>query len=183
MQLKSTTKKKILLLLAAGIELGVNRSPLGHIRIYKRLNKEWGEINKEILRRSIHEFYRKKILKFQKNKNGSTTVIITENGKNAAMKYKIENLEIKKPGSWDKKWRVVIFDVPENRRWARDILRSKIKSLGFIELQKSVWIYPYNCKNIIKLITNFFEIEKFVQYMTVSDITNEKEMKLKFNLE
>lgn len=40
---------------------------------------------------------------------------------------------------WDGKWRVVIWDIPEKRRMARDLLRYKLKQLGFSQLQKSIW--------------------------------------------
>lgn len=46
--------------------------------------------------------------------------------------------------SWDKKWRLAIFDIEEASRWMRDRFRQKLKELGFAQLQKSVWITPYD---------------------------------------
>lgn len=46
---------------------------------------------------------------------------------------------------WDGRWRLVIFDIPEKRRAARDLLRSKLKQWGFIHWQKSVWACKANC--------------------------------------
>lgn len=37
---------------------------------------------------------------------------------------------------WDKRWRIVVFDVPEELRKGRDVLHSKLRALGFYELQK-----------------------------------------------
>jgi len=45
---------------------------------------------------------------------------------------------------WDKKWRVVIFDIEEKRKKQRDQLREKLKELGFGMIQESVWISPYD---------------------------------------
>lgn len=45
---------------------------------------------------------------------------------------------------WDEKWRIVIFDIEEETRWRRDKFRSTLKELGFGQLQKSVWISPYD---------------------------------------
>jgi len=45
---------------------------------------------------------------------------------------------------WDKKWRLVIFDISEESRHTRDLLRDKLKELGFGMLQKSVYISPYD---------------------------------------
>jgi len=43
---------------------------------------------------------------------------------------------------WDGKWRVVIFDIPEVERMTRLALRSELISLGFGQLQKSVYLSP-----------------------------------------
>lgn len=45
---------------------------------------------------------------------------------------------------WDKKWRIVIFDISEESRHTRDLLRDKLKELGFGMLQRSIYISPYN---------------------------------------
>lgn len=44
---------------------------------------------------------------------------------------------------WDGKWRIVIFDIPENARGIRNRLRSLLKSFGFQALQASVYVYPF----------------------------------------
>ncbi len=46
--------------------------------------------------------------------------------------------------TWDKKWRVVIFDIAELERKNRDQFRSKLREFGFGMLQESVWISPYD---------------------------------------
>lgn len=45
---------------------------------------------------------------------------------------------------WDKRWRVVIFDIKEIDKSKRDLLRDKLRSLGFGMLQESVWITPHD---------------------------------------
>ena len=52
--------------------------------------------------------------------------------------------------NWDKKLRLVIFDVQEINRFKRNHLRRLLKQLGFIMLQKSVWLSPYNQFETIK---------------------------------
>jgi len=66
---------------------------------------------------------------------------LTDPGKDRALwiKMKMSN------EPWDGKWRVVIWDIPEKRRVTRDLLRYKLKILGFQRLQKSVWISKKNC--------------------------------------
>ncbi|MEX1052278.1 MAG: PaaX family transcriptional regulator C-terminal domain-containing protein [Patescibacteria group bacterium] len=55
---------------------------------------------------------------------------------------------------WDKKWRIIIFDIEEENRNTRDLLRIKIKELGFGLLQKSVWVSPYNVFPYLKKFIN-----------------------------
>ena len=62
--------------------------------------------------------------------------------------------EIKDPISlivrpWDKKWRIVGFDIKENNRNFRNRLREKLKELGFQRLQRSIWISPLAVKPFI----------------------------------
>lgn len=45
---------------------------------------------------------------------------------------------------WDKKWRVVIFDIEEASKQTRERFRGKLKELGFGMLQESVFISPYD---------------------------------------
>lgn len=45
---------------------------------------------------------------------------------------------------WDGVWRLVVFDIPEKRKTSRDMLRMKLKSLGFGMWQKSVYVTPHD---------------------------------------
>ncbi len=44
---------------------------------------------------------------------------------------------------WDGAWHVVIFDIPEQRKRVRDLLRYELSALGFQKLQASVWVHRY----------------------------------------
>ena len=56
--------------------------------------------------------------------------------------------EIKKPKRWDNKWRIVIFDIWERRRSVRDRLRTLLQRNGFVKIQNSVWVFPYDCEEL-----------------------------------
>ena len=87
-------------------------------------------------------------------------ISLTDKGKRKAGKYKIDDLKIKTAENWDKKWRVLIFDVEENYRIKREALRGKIKELGLYQLQKSVWVCPYEFKKEMSILRDFFGLEK-----------------------
>lgn len=75
-------------------------------------------------------------------KNGETYLRLTTQGdKKIHRDFSLVALSKKK---WDKKWRVVFFDIEEVSKRTRNRLRSKLKELGFAMLQKSVWITPHD---------------------------------------
>jgi len=89
-------------------------------------------------------------------KNHQSYISLTEEGRRRAGMYQINDLAIKKPKQWDKKWRIVIFDIPHRNRFVREVLRGMLKQLGFRLLQKSVWVHPFPCKEEIDLVRSLF---------------------------
>lgn len=83
---------------------------------------------------------------------------------------------------WDGKWRVVIFDIPEKSRKARDGFRDSLKRLGFRFLQHSIWVCPFGDFDDIQQLAKDFRIEKCVVLMVVDQISNDLLYKKKFNL-
>lgn len=182
MIIKSETKQKILLLLIAGITLGFSRSPKNYFKILEGVAKEWKEIERNKLVRAVREFYNERIVDYKEKEDGTVEIVLTKDGRQKALKYQIDEIKIKKPDKWDGKWRMVIFDIPEKKKKAREALREKLKELGFKELQKSVFIYPFECENEIDFIVEVFEIRPYVRYMVVDSFTNEEQFRLKFKL-
>ncbi|MBU1179139.1 hypothetical protein KKB69_02300 [Patescibacteria group bacterium] len=121
------------------------------------------------------------LIKFE-SKNGKTFVRLTEKGKEKLLKYQLQEIKIKKPSKWDNKWRVIIFDIKENRRYIRDSLRKELINLGFFNLQKSVWVYPYECEEVVIMLKSHLQIGKDVLYMVVDRIENDKWLKKEFGL-
>jgi len=178
----SPIKKKLLLILQAGLAMSLTPSPRTHGYILKELGKEWQKVNRDYLKRIIQEFRYEKLIDWQEKSDGAIRHTLTKLGKQYALEYKIDEMEIKNPTVWDGKWRMVIFDIPERKRKARNALRNKLKELGFRELQKSVFVHPYPCQNEIEFIVEFFNIRPYVRYGEIMNLTNEEDLKLHFNL-
>ena len=175
-------KKKILLLLLAGLALGLTRSPRKHWWILKQIPKEWSKINRQALQRAINSLYISHLVQEKNNKDGTTTLVLSENGKQKALRFNIDKMKIKKPAKWDGKWRIVMFDIPEKVRKLRDALRLHFREIGLIELQKSVFVYPYSCSKEIEFILEFYNARKHVRFVLAENIDNELHLKKKFNL-
>ncbi len=121
------------------------------------------------------------LIEFQ-TKNGKTFVKLTAKGEEEILKYQLQEITIKKPKKWDGKWRVIIFDIAEQKRGIRDRLRQELINLGFLKLQDSVWVYPYDCEEVIIMLKSHFRIGKDVLYLVVEKMENDKWLKQKFDL-
>ncbi len=71
-------------------------------------------------------------------------------------------------GSWDKKWRLVIFDIPESHRATRDKLRRALSALGMGILQSSVWISPQDIKTEIEHLEKKYKLLHQLKFFEVS---------------
>ncbi len=78
--------------------------------------------------------------------SGSYAVSLTEKGRAAANNVLFEDYKIATKSQWDGKWHLLMFDIAEKDRVFRDSMRRKIKELGLLQLQNSVYIYPYSLK-------------------------------------
>lgn len=177
-----STQKKILILLLGGLALGLSRSPKTSFQIIKEIKKEWDWINQENLKRAIRGLYQSKLIKEKENLDGTVTLILTDAGKQKALTYNLDEMKIEKPKMWDKKWRVVLFDIPEKSRWIRDAFRHHLNQLGFYEFQKSVFVHPYECKDEIEYLIEFYDTRRFIRFITAESIDNELHLKQHFKL-
>lgn len=73
---------------------------------------------------------------------------------------------------WDGKWRVVIFDIPEQKRVIRNLFRRNLKKWDFKPLQKSVWISKRNVFNKLESYIKDLGIEKWVIVMEVNRLSS-----------
>lgn len=89
---------------------------------------------------------------------------------------------LQKPHKWDGKWRVLIFDIPEKRRVARDNIRGRLRSSGFIRAQDSVWIYPYPCEEFVALLKAECRVGKDMLYLIVDTLEGDARFRKIFNL-
>jgi len=83
---------------------------------------------------------------------------------------------------WDGKWRLIIFDIPERHKVVRDVLRAKIQELGFVQLQKSVFITPWPCKTVVEQIQKVYRADRYIRYIEASSFDGSEAFRKKFQV-
>ena len=136
-----------------------------------------GKRKKEIIKNSRDRLIKSGLLEY---KDGFLN--LTDKGEAKLRSLEIHNWKIKKPRRWDRKWRMLIFDIPEYRKSLRNRIRSTLLDIGFLRLQDSVWIYPYNCEDLVNLLKADFKIGKDLLYIIVDFIENDSKFKKLFGL-
>ena len=110
------------------------------------------ELNKSTLSQALKRLRERGLIELVSDK--TLEYRLTDSGKQKAV---WEALMVDKK-KWDGRWRLVIFDIPEKRRQARNLLRDSLKKWGFVHWQKSVWATKKDCikplRNFIKQNTN-----------------------------
>lgn len=102
---------------------------------------------------------------------------ITSAGSNWFQNLKFRKLAVSRR-RWDKKWRVIIFDIPEEMRKQRNIFRSKLKSLDFYMLQKSVFVCPFPCEEELGFMAGYLKVGGYINVIIAESIGfNEPEIK------
>ena len=171
---------------ALGMGIGISVA-LGNrrtsYRMTKTLVKEIFGLNKRPKNSSRYfSKLRKQKLAYIEQVGNDHIISLTDKGQEIFLRFNYENLEIKKSKIWDRNFRMVIFDIPETKRNARDSLREKMKELGLVKFNDSVWVYPYPCQKEIDFIANYWKIGKYVHFALVKDITNRDYLEKHFNL-
>lgn len=115
-------------------------------------------------------------------RGGKRYARITEAGKQILELETLREKSMRKPTRWDGRWRVVLFDIPERRRGVRNQLRLFMQEFGFVRLQDSAWIYPYDCEDIIALAKANFRIGVDVLYMIVEQLERDNHLREHFGL-
>lgn len=80
----------------------------------------------------------------------------------------------------DDVWKIIIFDIPETKRQVRNVLRSKLTSLGFKKWQNSIWISPYTLAPEIEEELNELAKHFFIRLIRTTEINETTDLEKMF---
>lgn len=173
--------KDILNLLAGGAVIGLSFLIPAAPMALAPLLIDSRKYNTSLFNQTIKRLKKQKLVQIIEE-DGNTMVKITDEGRVRALRYKLSEMMVKNPKVWDKKWRVVIFDIQEKHKRMREIFRKHLQIMGFYMLQKSVWVHPYPCFNEIEFLRQIYDVGIDVTYLVAEKIENPQDLKDQFNL-
>jgi DNA-binding transcriptional regulator PaaX len=107
---------------------------------------------------------------------------ITDKGKNFLWKLESKYIIIEKPKRWDKRWRLIMFDIKEQDRFQRDAVRVMLQNIGCVRLQNSVWVFPYDCEEAVTLLKANYKIGEELLYVIADEIGEDSWLRKHFKL-
>ena len=180
-----STKDFLRFLAAGGVVIAAFIAP-NAVKGFKFLLKDnnfvsWKKFNDSRVKQLTSRLKNRGLIK-SRIKNRKLIITLTKKGKQRVLDYDIDSIELKKHKKWDGRWRIVLFDIPESEKAARDALRCKFKFLGMHQLQKSAFVYPYNCREEILYVANFYEVADHIFYLEAKIYDIEEKLKRVFEI-
>lgn len=131
--------------------------------IYKKYHKI---LNGQRFAQLVYHLKRNNYIKV-KNLNNKKAIIITKKGLSRVsnISFKLQKKEKRADG----KWIMIIFDIPQNHRKARALLRSILKNLDYKIFQQSVWITPFDVLEETEKLFQEFSLDKYVKIFIVEE--------------
>lgn len=149
------------------------------VQIFKYF-KPKSAYERERIKNSIYRLQKQGLIKRKDNMDGY--FVLTANGKARAMRYKIEETKIQRQKRWDGKWRLVMFDVPEEKKRARQAINYSLKKIGCTHYQKSVFITPFPCEKEIDFVGDTFGAREHIRIVVAERVEGDSAFKNKFGL-
>lgn len=114
------------------------------------------------------------------DKNNERFIKLTGDGELEALlaKARLPRLTQK----WNRKWCVIIFDIPEQSRSKRGLFRLLLKANGFRRFQDSVYISPYPINRDAIAYLQKSKLINYIRILKVEEIDDDTDLKKVFNL-
>ena len=117
------------------------------------------KLERRLLFQDLKRLQERKLIEYKELPDDIVSITLAKGGKKYALRYRLDSMELKQD-RWDGKWRIILFDIPNYNKKAREAFRMKLRELRCYLLQKSVYITPWQCANEIDFLCSVFEIPR-----------------------
>jgi len=140
------------------------------------------EMRPSELKKIFMKMKREQLVDYKEFSNGDVEIKILKKGIKKVLINNFDKIQFKIPKKWNKKFYVIIFDIPNSYKKQRDLFVNKLKELNFYQLQKSVYVFLYPPQEIIDFLASILDIAPYIRILEASRIENEKEILSYFNV-
>jgi DNA-binding transcriptional regulator PaaX len=181
---RAKVQQALVLALYGGVVLPMAVFAPNAMRLLKNLDPDLSKKRKPAYRiqQALKRLENRDLIRREKTEKGLVAKLTPRGKKFAERLNAAHKIYIRKPRKWDGRWRIVIFDIWERRRGVRDQLRRILAKAGFKKLQNSVWIYPYDCEELLTLIRTDLRLGKSILYIVAEGVENDLILRRLFDL-
>lgn len=126
-----------------------------------RLLKEFGH-NEQGVRVAVSRMVKQGWIQSEKQGNKSF-YFLTERGVNR-MDEAANRIFKLNPQKWDRKWRILMYTIPEEKRQVRDELRQELMWSGFGSFSNGCWISPNSLEKEVNILIDKYDISEYVDF-------------------
>ncbi|MEK7200922.1 MAG: hypothetical protein AAB672_02230 [Patescibacteria group bacterium] len=112
--------------------------------------------------------------------NGKGKLVLTKEGRLHLASLRVKHIKLPHRNKWDGLWRIVTFDIPEKLKINRRRFARALNFAGMYNLEKSVFIYPHECKEQIFKIAELYEVKKYARYIVACSVDPDFKLKINF---
>jgi len=145
---------------------------------YSRLSSE-NNLKKDYYRTAVGRLSRQGLLKVV-DKNGQRFLQLTQKGQ---LKALMQNISLQDTPKWDGKWRMIIFDIPEDAKPKREELRKLLLQNDFYKLQASVFINPKPLNREAILYLRKSGLIDYIRMLRVDEVDYDADLRKRFGLQ
>ncbi len=100
---------------------------------------------------------------------------LTPAGKKKNMSVELSEGTLPVPAAWDGFWRIIILDLPEERKSEREALRYLLKKANFACIKNTVWVSPLPYENLFTNIKKDLALTTEMMIIKTSSLDKETE--------
>ena len=176
---KGRIQRRLLTLLAAGVALGLTRDPRAYFRIVHTGVDALRNENKYRVDEALNRLRRQGYIRMRVH-DGVWYAELTREGVEASRYFLSDFITLPIHKRWDGKWRIISYDVPEADKWKRQVLCTNLKELGMYEMQQSVFVYPYDCRNEVAQIQKELDLGDAVCFIVALEVMGDDDIREHF---
>ena len=119
--------------------------------------------------RILNEVRRQELMTIIQHKD-SVHFQLSVKGIHRLQRLQIGELAVAPQKTWDRMWRVVMFDVPAQHSRQRALFTRELKRMGFEMIQQSVWTHPHPCFDVISELATYCNLQRYITLCEVARI-------------